>query len=478
VTIRALSVFGFAFLLGCGFGEEAPGAKPAGGPGSAATWFEPATSGAFIGHAGPSWSPGFDAVAADFDLDNDPDLLINWHHLGALELFENRSGVFSLINASGRDRSGIHDVRGVESLYAPADVLPERIDASGTRGLHVWHEPARIGSWRFAWRGGDGEALRVQLETSRRFDNPKGLQATDYVRLARNRLVIEIDDAHRDFEIRARPVGALFSIQMDDPVSRPATALHIGSPMTPWAERSAQLWKADPHGLAWVHTEGSRRPELYIARGGQLGTLRPPHPPKRDRYFLAQTDGDPLYRFAPIDVVPANYARGRRVEWVGIDNDGRLELSIASKGGPHGLLVRQPDGTLRDRAAYTGSDAVRSEATAWVDVDGDGFDDLVFLVAGAVPGTSTIGVAMNRRGHAFDLLNGQHIGLQLAAESGEKEAIFEKANLRVADFDNDGDLDLWVLGYGANRTALSTHTKAVDMSRSRKRLELLGPATT
>ena len=54
----------------------------------------------------------FDVVAADMDVDGDVDVLVNWHHLVRMELFENVAGRFELVNPLERDETGLFDNPG------------------------------------------------------------------------------------------------------------------------------------------------------------------------------------------------------------------------------------------------------------------------------------------------------------------------------------------------------------------------------
>ena len=91
----------------------------------------------------------FDLVVTDMDLDGDPDLLVNWHHLGRPELFDNRRGRFALLNPSGADASGLFDNRGIPDLFAKATEMIAEIDAEGKPGVYLWHDLNRHGAWNF-----------------------------------------------------------------------------------------------------------------------------------------------------------------------------------------------------------------------------------------------------------------------------------------------------------------------------------------
>jgi hypothetical protein len=59
--------------------------------------------------------------------------------------------------------------------------------------------------------------------------------------------------------------------------------------------------------------------------------------------------------------------------WVDMNNDGRLDLYVATKDGPSGLFLQQPDGSFTQQTYPMGT----ISGTAWGDYDGDGFVDLL-----------------------------------------------------------------------------------------------------
>jgi hypothetical protein len=85
---------------------------------------------------------------------------------------------------------------------------------------------------------------------------------------------------------------------------------------------------------------------------------------------------------AGIDVA-GNY---RSADWVDFDNDGWLDLFLADKGnlemgnGPNLLFRNHADGTFEEVASQVGLEGTTEGGTnvsAWADVDGDGFLDLM-----------------------------------------------------------------------------------------------------
>ena len=81
----------------------------------------------------------FDILATDMDRDGDPDLLINWHHRGRLELYENSGGKFVLRNPPGN-----------------------RLEA--LKGNRKGQYSIRINDqWRICFRWSSGHALDVEI---------------------------------------------------------------------------------------------------------------------------------------------------------------------------------------------------------------------------------------------------------------------------------------------------------------------------
>lgn len=434
VVVRAqtpwvMSVVALAIACGC--------------DGPADGLFEQAEPEVFAGHDGPRSARGFDVLATDMDADGDPDVLINWHHLGPMELFENRSGQFQLLNGPENDSSGLVDNPGSSSLFVAHDEMRASIADAPESGLYVWHDlDRRQGSWRFEFTGSQGFVL--EMTTSLGFDEVVGLEMEEVASPSeRERLItVEHGSQRLNFSVRTVQVTPRLHLRLTSSTGEPLP-IFVGRGLTAHPGGEVELWKPDPHGIAWVNVEGSRRPEMFVTRGGLMGKLVEPLAPKHDRYYRQGESGDALYARAALGVVPADHGRGRTVEWVDVDNDGSLELSVGNEGTPNKLLRREADtGRFHDVAARYGLDLEGAEVQSWADFDRDGWQDLYFLADGAVD------VLRNTKGGAFERLSGVDLGLVLPSLAPAAESLFDFGALRLADFDSDGDLDVWVLMFG------------------------------
>jgi hypothetical protein len=214
-------------------------------------------------------------------------------------------------------------------------------------------------------------------------------------------------------------------VHIADPT--PLREVFIGSRRLNPAERTFTLWPDDRHAMLWLDLDGDARTDLITVDGGMRGRsrgrVRPEYASYRgfrhagDRFEEASPEGD-LQRYGCIT---------RQASLADVDRDGRLDVYVVCGGrgeGSANQLFRQTaPGAFSEGAAGSGLDLQGLSLTAWLDADGDGAPDLLSA--------------------ADDLrLLGNHGGRFTAQPIARSRG--RPRRLAVADFDRDGDQDVFV----------------------------------
>ncbi|HML16794.1 MAG TPA: CRTAC1 family protein [Bryobacteraceae bacterium] len=130
----------------------------------------------------------------------------------------------------------------------------------------------------------------------------------------------------------------------------------------------------------------------------------------------------------------------RQVTWVDFDNDGRVDLFVAFRDAPN-MLFHNEGHRFVDVARDMGVDDPRKTVGAvWFDYNGDGRLDVF-----TANQDGTLNGFYRNDGNRF-----VDVAHELGMDAFGRPPANGSNGPSVADYDNDGHLDLFVAGYGAN----------------------------
>ncbi|MDY6867092.1 MAG: VCBS repeat-containing protein, partial [Chloroflexota bacterium] len=184
----------------------------------------------------------------------------------------------------------------------------------------------------------------------------------------------------------------------------------------------------DWHSAAWGDYNNDGHLDLYVVVGkAQDGS----------DFYINNGDGT-FTENALAAGVKNQDGRGRTPQWVDYDNDGDLDIFISNHTdieAPHVLYRNNNDGTFTDVADQAGvALSLGAEGVAWADYDNDGWMDFILSKTGD---SSTRGYNLfhNQKDGTFNDVSND-VGLSFAGQYPQTAA--------WGDYDNDGDLDLFL----------------------------------
>jgi hypothetical protein len=194
---------------------------------------------------------------------------------------------------------------------------------------------------------------------------------------------------------------------------------------------AAEIGLADEpetRAAAWGDYDADGDPDLYVGFGLD------PETPNR----LYRNDGGTFVDVAP-DLGLAHSGNTRQPAFVDYDGDGDLDLFVAFREQAN-RLYRNEGGSFTDVTDEAGvGDLRRTVGAAWFDVDGDADLDL-FL---ANQNGDDDALYRNLGDGTFDDVAAE-LGMNQPGRTEEQGSV----GVAVVDYDNDGDLDLFVASYG------------------------------
>ena len=182
----------------------------------------------------------------------------------------------------------------------------------------------------------------------------------------------------------------------------------------------------DRHGVAWTDLDADGHRDAIFVGGGESGQMREVRP-----YEVAFGSGDGFAAPRAVPGLNQEMCPSRQVTLADADGDGREDVYVVCGRGeppaqhhPHEVFLRQEGLAFANGAAALGLRLRGQGVARWVDLDGDGAQELVWADPKEVR-------VLSRDGERYlPLFSMPHAG--------------EKTQITVGDLEGDGDPDLYL----------------------------------
>jgi hypothetical protein len=250
--------------------------------------------------------------------------------------------------------------------------------------------------------------------------------------------------------LRLRPDGQGLPITFQFDEAQRLDRIFVGRGKVSPKTRSFVLAMLDRHSMVWADYNGDGTLDFFTNRGALGGTLRARSEVNRrafrDELFVSEGEGRFTEMAARLGIEKKGCS-GRHARWVDLDRDGRLDLFVNcyERGNVEGSYPKQlwrqdESGRFRDIADEIGLGLPDQQigGFAWLDAEGDGDVDLIaFQHEGLF-------LYRNMEGRFVKQVILPRIvdSAIKVGRTSDNEWEYD-GKLSVADFDSDGDVDVF-----------------------------------
>jgi hypothetical protein len=383
----------------------------------------------------------FDIGVVDANGDGRLDLYTSNHHFRqALLVADERGGYRDVVSEWGLDQSREFPLAELSFVAPDMDKSGLYIYWFGAQLIIRAHKIAGAEKWRGVLRVNDPvEIMRNEGFTAEKQDQTSPVGET----------VIRFSPSS-DGLMRLEPGGQGLPITFEFDDAVPPNQVYVGRGKVSPPSTVFVLAMQDRHAMAWADFNADGILDVFINRGALGGTLRAHSDAGsrqiKDELFLSQGEGRFVEAGAKLGIEKKGCS-GRHARWLDFDNDGLLDLFVNCHDREHvegsypKQLYRQNDqGLLRDVAEEVGIGLPDQQmaSLAWFDVDNDGdLDLLAFQDEGLFLYRDELGHYVREPVLLRQPDEAEKIGHTTRDDS------FYDGKITVADYDRDGDLDVF-----------------------------------
>ncbi|MGJ3249218.1 MAG: CRTAC homolog protein [Elainellaceae cyanobacterium] len=379
----------------------------------------------------------YDVGVVDANQDDTFDIFTTNHNGDESLLLGSAAGTFTDV-LSDWDLNQAHGFPG----FGQFDFQPP----ANTRGFYIYRS--------------DPRTLHLQLQQGSKLGAVRGeivlpspdVRQSSITVLKHHRATINVEESPRQdglqtrIQFTIRPNGhavldtrfsaIAYSFKLKQPF--PLNQVYVGAEQINPRDRHFILESRDRHGMAWADYQGDGLMDVFMARGGLRGQiLNFPQAANVHDELLINRGNDTFQDRATQLGITKQGCRSRQAAWVDFNGDNRLDLYVSGKSSPNQLFQQRPNGTFKNVAPQLGLDFHTFPKFVWLDADGDHRQDLLVADDGMLKLYTNEARTFQER---------QTLSIQG----------LDPRKLAIADFDHDGDLDVYVASPRSSRLLVNT----------------------